>query len=198
MTTGSVSNVLAAFTNILSNGLNPVSCAFMVPGRGARDRRKRAGAAANAPVRMGGLFSPRAELRFERGIRVRRAGRTVQLRHFISTMAIRNLVRAFGADAPAPVRAAGEGLKYRDFLVVALMVDREDLFPDNWIYVHTPGVQVSKVIGKPLLAVAVSAVGRFNSNRAGGVKLIAWPPMSALTGVPRNVVVLSPSWPFRL
>jgi len=65
--------------------------------------------------------------------------------HFISTMAIRNLVRAFGADAPAPVRAAGEGLKYRDFLVVALMVDREDLFPDNWIYVHTPGVQVGRI-----------------------------------------------------
>jgi protoporphyrinogen oxidase len=44
-----------------------------------------------------------------------------------------------------PVRAAGEGLRYRDFLVVALILDREKLFPDNWIYIHTPGVRVGRI-----------------------------------------------------
>jgi hypothetical protein len=46
---------------------------------------------------------------------------------------------------PEAVRAAGEGLNYRDFLVVALILDQEDLFPDNWIYVHTPGVKVGRI-----------------------------------------------------
>jgi protoporphyrinogen oxidase len=71
--------------------------------------------------------------------------RRIEGAHFISTMPIRNLVRALGADVPAPVRSSAEGLKYRDFLVVALMVDQENLFPDNWIYVHTPGVQVGRI-----------------------------------------------------
>ncbi len=36
-------------------------------------------------------------------------------------------------------------LRYRDFLTVALMVKSEDLFPDNWIYIHDDRVQVGRV-----------------------------------------------------
>jgi protoporphyrinogen oxidase len=46
---------------------------------------------------------------------------------------------------PSDIRAAGEGLNYRDFLTVALMIDAEQLFPDNWIYIHTPGVRVGRI-----------------------------------------------------
>jgi protoporphyrinogen oxidase len=48
-------------------------------------------------------------------------------------------------EPPATVRAAARGLKYRDFLTVGLVLDRADLFPDNWIYVHTPGVKVGRI-----------------------------------------------------
>ena len=65
--------------------------------------------------------------------------------HIISTMPVRNLVQALEPAVPAPVRAAAEGLRYRDFLVVALIVEGEDLFPDNWIYIHTPGVRVGRI-----------------------------------------------------
>ena len=65
--------------------------------------------------------------------------------HIISTMPVRNLVRALEPPPPEPVRAAAEGLRYRDFLVVALILEGEDLFPDNWIYIHTPGVQVGRI-----------------------------------------------------
>ncbi|MDQ3808678.1 MAG: NAD(P)/FAD-dependent oxidoreductase [Chloroflexota bacterium] len=65
--------------------------------------------------------------------------------HFISTMPVRSLVRALGPGTPQHVRAAGEGLAYRDFLVVALILDQEHLFPDNWIYIHTPGVKVGRI-----------------------------------------------------
>jgi protoporphyrinogen oxidase len=63
----------------------------------------------------------------------------------ISTMPLRGLVRAFGEDAPQMVREAGEGLRYRDFLVVALILDHEPLFPDNWVYVHSPDVKVGRI-----------------------------------------------------
>jgi len=65
--------------------------------------------------------------------------------HVISTTDVRSLARAIRPMAPAPIREAAEGLRYRDFLVVALMLEKEDLFPDNWIYIHTPGVKVGRI-----------------------------------------------------
>ncbi|MGH7502376.1 MAG: FAD-dependent oxidoreductase [Longimicrobiales bacterium] len=65
--------------------------------------------------------------------------------HFISTMPIRTLVQSIAPEPPARARNAANGLSYRDFLTVALILDREDLFPDNWIYIHTPGVQVGRI-----------------------------------------------------
>ncbi len=78
-------------------------------------------------------------------VRTPQGERRVEGEHFISSMPIRSLVRALDPPAPEEVRASGEGLSYRDFLVVALMVDHPDLFPDNWIYIHTPGVKVGRV-----------------------------------------------------
>ncbi len=65
--------------------------------------------------------------------------------HVISTMPVRSLVRAITPTAEPAVRAAAEGLRYRDFLVVALILEGENLFPDNWVYIHTPGVKVGRV-----------------------------------------------------
>jgi protoporphyrinogen oxidase len=63
----------------------------------------------------------------------------------LSSMPLRNLVEALSPAAPPEVLAAARRLKYRDFLTVALIVDTPDLFPDNWIYVHDPQVQVGRV-----------------------------------------------------
>jgi protoporphyrinogen oxidase len=65
--------------------------------------------------------------------------------HVIATMPLRSLVRALTPAAPAVTREAAEGLTYRDFLTVALMLRQENLFPDNWIYIHTPGVKVGRI-----------------------------------------------------
>ena len=39
----------------------------------------------------------------------------------------------------------GAPLSYRDFLTVALIVDQAEMFPDNWIYVHDPGVKLGRI-----------------------------------------------------
>jgi len=65
--------------------------------------------------------------------------------HVVSSADLHALIRAFDPPAPVLVRAAAEGLRYRDFVVVALILDRDNLFPDNWIYVHTPGVKVGRI-----------------------------------------------------
>jgi protoporphyrinogen oxidase len=65
--------------------------------------------------------------------------------HFISTMAIRDCVRALEPAAPENVLAAAEGLRYRDFIVVVIILDRPEVFPDNWIYIHDPSVKVGRI-----------------------------------------------------
>ena len=66
-------------------------------------------------------------------------------RHFLSTLPVRELIRAMRPQPPAEVVQAAESLKYRDFLTVVLIVDRAETFPDNWIYIHEPGVQVGRI-----------------------------------------------------
>jgi protoporphyrinogen oxidase len=65
--------------------------------------------------------------------------------HVISTMPVRSLIRALSPAPQSRVVTAAEGLRYRDFLVVALMIDQPDLFPDNWIYIHSSGVKVGRI-----------------------------------------------------
>lgn len=70
---------------------------------------------------------------------------TVRGTHFISSMPIRELVRKLAPAPPAHVLAAADKLQYRDFITVALIINRRDVFPDNWIYIHDPEVKVGRV-----------------------------------------------------
>jgi protoporphyrinogen oxidase len=61
----------------------------------------------------------------------------------ISSAPIRELV---GMIKPMPISSFhARELKYRDFITVALIVKKPDLFPDNWIYIHDPSVKVGRV-----------------------------------------------------
>src|SRR5262249_405196 len=64
---------------------------------------------------------------------------------FISSMPIAEFVKRLDPPAPADVVAAADDLQYRHFLTVGLIVDRSEIFGDNWIYVHDPGVKVGRI-----------------------------------------------------
>lgn len=79
-----------------------------------------------------------------------------QASHVVSTMPVRDLVRAL-RPAPAPeVLSVGSALQYRDFITVGLLYrklrptaaatcQRTNLVPDNWIYIQEPGVKVGRL-----------------------------------------------------
>jgi protoporphyrinogen oxidase len=105
-------------------------------------------------VEMGGAVHMKhhvtgVELQGDRAVAVHadtlEGSRRFEADHVISTLPLRCLVNAVLPAPPAPALEAADGLRYRDFLVVALVLDRDDLFPDNWIYIHTPGVQVGRI-----------------------------------------------------
>ncbi len=80
-----------------------------------------------------------------RVIRVRAGGRYYSGPHFISSMPLRDMIRALQPAAGAELEHAASGLHYRDFLTVALVIDAESLFPDNWIYIHDNSVRVGRI-----------------------------------------------------
>jgi protoporphyrinogen oxidase len=65
--------------------------------------------------------------------------------HLISSMPMAELLQMMHPPAGPEVMAAAQRLRYRDFLTIALVVPQEAGFPDNWIYVHSPDVQVGRI-----------------------------------------------------
>ncbi len=63
----------------------------------------------------------------------------------ISSLPLRTVAGLVDPPAPASVLEAAAGLRYRDFICVALVIDGADPFPDNWIYVHDPEVRVGRI-----------------------------------------------------
>ena len=60
-------------------------------------------------------------------------------------MPIGALLEAMDPPVPSEVLKAAESLRYRDFMTVALVVPEEYGFPDNWIYIHDPDVEVGRI-----------------------------------------------------
>ncbi len=67
----------------------------------------------------------------------------IQSRHVISSAPMRELAARIH-PLPATTLEASR-LRYRDFLTVALKIRSEELFPDNWIYIHDSKVQVGRI-----------------------------------------------------
>jgi protoporphyrinogen oxidase len=70
---------------------------------------------------------------------------TVEVDDLLSSMPLRTLLTSMSPAPPPEVLEAAESLRYRDFLTVALIVDAPDVFPDNWIYIHSPEVHVGRI-----------------------------------------------------
>ncbi|MEO7777585.1 MAG: FAD-dependent oxidoreductase, partial [Fibrobacteria bacterium] len=72
-------------------------------------------------------------------------GRTYTGDYFVSSLPLRELIQKLDPPAPPELLAAATHFNYRDFLTVALIIKSPDLFPDNWIYIHEPGVKVGRI-----------------------------------------------------
>lgn len=72
--------------------------------------------------------------------------------YFFSTMPVQELIRKVNISVPANVKEVSEGLQYRDFITVGLLVtglklkdSGEKLITDNWIYIQEPDVQLGRL-----------------------------------------------------
>ena len=87
----------------------------------------------------------RIEVRDGRVAGVAAGGAMYRPESVISSLPLRDVVAMVDPKPSDDVLEAARGLRYRDFLTVALVVSGEDLFPDNWIYIHEPSVRVGRI-----------------------------------------------------
>lgn len=112
------------------------------------------GAARGLIERGGGRveLNTRAERLIHDGDRVRsvvirsaRGQTEVDAEYFLSSLPLRELVLSMHPSPPKSVVQAARGLRYRDFFTVGLIIEKEAVFPDNWIYIHSPDVLVGRI-----------------------------------------------------
>ena len=72
------------------------------------------------------------------------ADRFVPYRYVISTMPLTLLVKTL-PETPEHIRAKARSLRFRNTILIYLHVDRASLFPDNWLYIHSPELQVGRI-----------------------------------------------------
>jgi protoporphyrinogen oxidase len=78
---------------------------------------------------------------------VRQGGKetSFQSGNIISSIPLDELINLFDPPPPEAVIQAANRLCHRDFILVVLILNQTTLFPDNWIYVHSPEVKVGRI-----------------------------------------------------
>lgn len=64
---------------------------------------------------------------------------------YICSIALSDLVFCLKPKAPKKILTAAKGLKYRDFLIVIIIIKKKKVFVDQWIYIHDPRVKVARI-----------------------------------------------------
>lgn len=71
---------------------------------------------------------------------------TIELDYCISTMPVNELINSFNYNIPKDVKKVSEGLLYRDFITVGLLLDTINYnLEDNWIYIQENYVKVGRL-----------------------------------------------------
>jgi len=77
--------------------------------------------------------------------------------YFFSTMPVKDLIESVGSDVPAKVKQVADGLVYRDFITVGLLLKKlkiqnrtklkttNNIIGDNWIYVQEQDVKLGRL-----------------------------------------------------
>lgn len=74
-------------------------------------------------------------------------GRTEELSvdYLFSSIPLPVLIRILTPPPPQDIICAANKLRFRSFLAVNIIVDKEHVFPDQWIYIHSPEVKLSRI-----------------------------------------------------
>jgi protoporphyrinogen oxidase len=71
--------------------------------------------------------------------------REVEADHVISTIPLGRLIEILTPEAPSTVLDAAKGLEFRSVITANICLDREQVTPDTWLYIHEPGIGFARI-----------------------------------------------------
>jgi protoporphyrinogen oxidase len=74
-----------------------------------------------------------------------REKRELRTARLFSTMPVPELVRVMRPEVPAVVLESAGRLKFRSYMTVNIILGRKEVFPDQWLYIHSPEVRLARV-----------------------------------------------------
>ncbi|MDD5155082.1 MAG: NAD(P)-binding protein [Candidatus Omnitrophica bacterium] len=69
----------------------------------------------------------------------------ITAKQFFSSVPLAHFFQMLEPEDASRINAAAGALKYRDHITVELQVAREAVFPDQWIYIHSPDMQITRI-----------------------------------------------------
>lgn len=88
------------------------------------------------------------------------ARRSLACDHAVSTIPLGRLVRIVAPRAPSSVIDAAKGLEFRSVITANVMLDKEQVTPDTWLYVHEPGIGFARIHEPRNWSAAMAPPGR--------------------------------------
>ena len=69
----------------------------------------------------------------------------INAKQFFSSIPLGNYFRMLNPTDSPQISDAAEMLRYRDHITVDLLIKRKIVFPDQWIYIHSPDVRIARI-----------------------------------------------------
>lgn len=76
----------------------------------------------------------------------------VKADYFISTIPVKELIKSMGDKIPGEIKSVADGLVYRDFITVGLLLNKlslsegsENILSDTWLYVQEKGLKMGRI-----------------------------------------------------
>jgi len=69
----------------------------------------------------------------------------ITAKHFFNSIPMTHFFKMLNPAESKPIQQAADTLYYREHITVNLLVHGDNLFPDQWIYIHSPEVQMARV-----------------------------------------------------
>ena len=72
-------------------------------------------------------------------------GRTVEGDNFLSSIPVTELLQKLNPPPSPEVKEAAQFLSFRSHLAVNLFLDQKEVYPDNWLYIHSPELRMGRI-----------------------------------------------------
>lgn len=69
----------------------------------------------------------------------------IEANNFISSVPLNSLLKMLEPTPPSEIMSLGDKMRFRAFFDVCLIVNKKNVCPDNWLYIHEPEVRLLRV-----------------------------------------------------